>query len=80
MLPDAREKYLFLNYKASSDYRSYNQGVPNYLHNRPAKTVTHCLERKSKALRFFAEDVFTEDLQSGHFQVQAIDTLPVMCI
>ena len=68
-LPDARDKYLFLNYKSSSDYRAYNQVVPTYLHDRPARTVTHCMECKSKALRFTPEEVYCTDSESGCFQV-----------
>ena len=34
-LPDTYQKYLFLNYKQSTQYRSYRSIVPEYLHGNP---------------------------------------------
>ena len=33
-----------------SQYRSYNKGIPSYLHDRPREFVLHCLERRKIAL------------------------------
>ena len=70
-LPDQTERYLFINYKASTDYRSYDKSIPSYLHNRPSSIVAHCLERKSSALKFCAEDVYCNPIRSGVFHVKS---------
>jgi len=46
-LPDTYQKYLFLNYKQSTQYRSYRSIVPDYLHGKPRSVIIHCLERRS---------------------------------
>lgn len=51
-LLDAHQKYLCLNYMQSSQYRSYKSHVPDYLHDKPKSTIVHCLESKSKALKY----------------------------
>ena len=66
-LPDAHQKYVCLNCMQSSQYRSYKSHVPDYLRDRPRSTVVHCLERKSKALKYGKEDI--EDKQ-GIFSVK----------
>ena len=33
-----------------SQYRSLNEGIPSYLHDRPLEFVIHCLERRKIAL------------------------------
>ena len=60
-LPENHQKYLFLNYKQSSQYRSYKDFVPTYLHGRPRSTISHCLERRSKSLKYTSEDVTVID-------------------
>ena len=69
-LPDAHQKYLCLNYMQSSQYRSYKSYVPDYLHDRPKGTIVHCLERKSKALKYTTEDVKVLDKDDGIFTVK----------
>ena len=56
-LPETYQKYLFLNFKSSSQYRSYNSFVPEYLHGRPRSTILQCLERRSKSLKFTEDDM-----------------------
>ena len=51
-LPDSYQKYLFLNYKQSDMYRTYKSFVPSYLQGRPRSVILHCLERRSKALKY----------------------------
>lgn len=60
-LPESYQKYLFLNYKQSSHNRTYNSFVPDYLHDRPKAVISHCLERRSKALKYTMEDVTVID-------------------
>lgn len=69
-LPESYQKYLFLNYKQSSQYRTYNSFVPDYLHNRPRTTISHCLERKSKSLKYTSEDITLIDDDNGVFRVK----------
>ena len=68
-LPESHQKYLFLNYKQSSEYRSYKDFVPEYLHGRPRSTISHCLERRSKSLKYTNEDVTIIDEEKGYFTV-----------
>ena len=48
ILPESFQKDLFLNYKQSSQYRTYNSIVPDYLHDRPKTVISHSLERRAK--------------------------------
>ena len=68
-LPDSHQKYLFLNYKQSSQYRSYKNFVPAYLHGRPRSTISHCLERRSKSLQYTDDDLQIVDEDIGKFTV-----------
>ena len=56
-LPDTYQKYLLLNYKQSPQYRSYKSFIPPFLHGRPRSIIVHCLERRSKSLKYTQEDV-----------------------
>ena len=69
-LPDAHQKYVCLNCMQSSQYRSYKSHVPDYLRDRPRSTVVHCLERKSKALKYGKEDIEVLDDKQGIFSVK----------
>ena len=69
-LPDAHQKYLYLNYTQLGQYRSYKSYIPEYLHDRPRSTIVHCLERKSKALKYTKEDVKPLDNDNGIFTVK----------
>ena len=69
-LPESHQKYLFLNYKQSSQYRSYKDFVPEYLHGRPRSTISHCLERRSKSLKYTDGDVQVVDDDLGTFTVK----------
>ena len=46
--PDIHHKYLFLNYKTSSFYRTYNDFIPRYLHAWTATSSDYPLPRKEK--------------------------------
>ena len=69
-LPESYQKYLFLNYKQSSQYRTYNSIVPDYLRDRPKTVISHSLERRSKALKYTIEDVSLVDNRKGFFSVK----------
>ena len=68
--PDIHHKYLFLNYKSSSSYRTYNDFVPSYLHGRPRQVILHCLERKSSSRKYDESDITTQDTISGVFIIK----------
>ena len=68
-LPETQQKYLFQNYKQSSQYRTYKDFVPLYLHGRPHSTITHCLERRSKSMKYTTDDVRLVDNANGIFTV-----------
>ena len=69
-LPDMHRKYLFGNFKMTTDYRQYKSFVPDYLHNRPRSVIKHCLERKSNGQKYAKEDVSCIDNIQGKFQVK----------
>ena len=69
-LPISHQKYLFQNYRQSSQYRSYKSFVPDYLCGRPRSTILHCLERKTKALKYCLSDTSAVDLENGKFTVK----------
>ena len=56
-LPESYQKYLFQNYKQNSQYRTYNHFVPDYLRDRPKAVISHCLERRSKAMKYTDEEI-----------------------
>ena len=68
-LPDTYQKYLFLNYKQSTQYRSYRSIVPEYLHGKPRSVIIHCLERRSKSLKYIQGDVHIINDDEGTFTV-----------
>lgn len=59
-LPETYQKYLYLNYKQSTTYRSYKDFIPEYLHGRPRATILHCLDRKANSAKYSDEDVMAE--------------------
>lgn len=68
-LPETYQKYLFLNYKQSPEYRSYKSFVPDFLHGRPRSVIIHSLERRSKSLKFTKDDVCLVN-NTGEFSVK----------
>ena len=69
-LPETYQKYLFLNYKQSTQYRSYKSFVPEFLHGRPRSVIMHCLERRSKSLKYTQDDVCMISDDEGTFTVK----------
>ena len=68
-LPSCKQKYLFLNYQQSSQYRSYKSFVPTYLHDRPRSVILHCLDRKSNSSKYQSDSIQDVDNTSGIFVV-----------
>ena len=68
--PDIHHKYLFLNYKTSSFYRTYNDFVPRYLHGRPRQVILHCLERKSSCRKYDESNIISHDTVNGVFTIK----------
>ncbi len=68
-IPESHNKYMFLNYHASSTYRSYNNFVPEYLNGRPRQVILHCLERKSNSRKYSEEDILNRDTVKGIFTI-----------
>ena len=62
------QKYVFQNYKLSTEYRAYNKDIPAYLQNRPRSVILHCLQRKAKCHKFTEEDIKKID-DDGIFEV-----------
>ena len=69
-LPESYQKYLFINYKQSSEYHSYKSFVPNFLHGRPRSVIISCMERQSKSLKYTEEDVCLISDSYGKFSVR----------
>ena len=69
-LPSCKQKYLFQNYQQLSQYRSYKDTVPSYLHDRPRSVILHCLNRKAKGERIPAHYVHDVNETIGVFEVE----------
>ena len=55
----------------------FNRNLPkifipelHYLHNRPKTIISHCLERREKALKYTTEDITLIDNENGIFSVK----------
>ena len=72
-LPSCQSKYLFQNYKQSSQYRSYKKFVPTYLHDRPHSVILHCLDRRSKSTKYAPHSVHDVDNELGIFEIKKDD-------
>ena len=69
-LPDTYQKYLFLNYKQSGQYRSYKSFVLEFLHDRPQSVIIHSLERRSKSHKYIKEGVCIINSDDGMFTIK----------
>ena len=70
-LPALRQKYLFANFEQSSCNRTYNNHIPDYLHNRPRNVILHCLDRKASGSKYSTEDVEDIDSTNGVFGIKS---------
>ena len=58
-LPEQLQKYINANLCSSHVYRKYLPTVPQYLHNRPKKVISHCLARRVRSLKYEPGKYFT---------------------
>ena len=70
-LPKLYRKYVTLNVKYSSGYKSYVQGVPNFLQDRPRELVKFLLERTQRVSTRMIESV--REAADGSFFVSSDD-------
>ncbi|KAL5013808.1 hypothetical protein ScPMuIL_008078 [Solemya velum] len=56
-VPDLLKTYVQLNYQFCSQYKRYNEYVPEFLHNKPRNVVKHCLTRYANASSYKAGDI-----------------------
>ena len=64
------QRYLFLSYKTSLSYRTYNDFVPSYLHGWSREVILHCLERKSSSRKYDKSDITTQNTMTGVFTIK----------
>ena len=70
-LPALRQKYLFANFEQSSCDRTYNNHIPDYLHNRPRNVKLHCLDQKASGSKYNIEGVEDIDSTNGVFGIKS---------
>lgn len=68
-LPDAQQRYVLPNLRASDWYRKYNEFVPGFLRGRPRSIILHCLNRQSRGNKYNDEDWRTGE-DEGVFLIQ----------
>ena len=71
-LPDAQQRYVLPNVKASDWYRTYNNFVPAYLRDRPRSVVLHCMNRQSRGNKYTDKDLSLGEGE-GIFLIQKKD-------
>lgn len=49
--------YIISLFRASSNFKSYDASIPNYLHNRPRTVVEHCMKRLHSIDQFGSGDI-----------------------
>lgn len=70
-VPALHYKYVFMNFRQTSLYRTYNPlVVPAYLQGRPRSTILHCLHRKAASNKFSYNEIHDVDRQLGVFEVE----------
>ena len=70
-VPALHYKYVFMNFRQTSLYRTYNPSVvPAYLQGRPRSTILHCLHRKAKSYKFSSNDIHDVDRHLEVFEVK----------
>ena len=73
-LPTCKQKYFFQKYRQSPQYRTYKDFVPTYLHNRPCSVTLHCLDRKTRSVKFLAPPIQDINTERGVFEVSKNST------
>ena len=70
-LPDSYQHYIDTNFKQSSVYRRYNDGIPSYLRDRPRHFIKHCTKSSFAAGEFRDTDVECIDNSKRQFCVRS---------
>ena len=70
-LPKFYRKYVSLNVKFSSGYKTYAENIPSYLQNRPQSLVTFLLERAQRMSTLMIDTV--KEQTDGSFEVFSDD-------
>ena len=70
-LPKFYRKYVSLNVKFSSGYKTYAENIPSYLQNRPRSLVTFLLERAQRVSTLMIDSV--KERTDGSFEVCSDD-------
>ena len=60
-IPKLYMKYVELNVRCTSGYKSYQEGIPSYLHNRPKSLVKHLLLLNNSVTTLMIDSVKPED-------------------
>lgn len=71
-LPDAQQRYVLPNLKASEWYRRYNDFVPGFLRGRPRSIILHCLNRQSRSNKY-SDQSLSKGEEEGVFMIQKKD-------
>ena len=66
-LPKFYRKYVSLNVKFSSGYKTYAENIPSYLQNKPRSLVTFLLERAQRVSTLMIDSV--REQTDGSFEV-----------
>ena len=71
IVPALHYKYIFMNFRQTSLYRTYiHSVVSTYLQGKPRSTILHCLHRKASSNKFCCNDIHDVDRQVGIFEVK----------
>ena len=60
-IPKLYMKYVELNIRCTGGYKSYQEGIPSYLHNRPKSLVKHLLLLSNSVTTLMIDSVKPED-------------------
>ena len=70
-IPSLIDTYKMNNYRASSQYRSYNQLLPKFMHDRPRPLVEHLVKRQQRSQDYERSDVIRPPNPTGAFAVKS---------
>ena len=63
-IPKLYMKYVELNVRCTSGYKSYQEGIPSYLHNRPKSLVKHLLLLNNSVTTLMIDSVKADNGES----------------
>ena len=70
-IPSLIAAYKLNNYSSSSQYRSYNQLLPHFMHDKPRPLVEHLLKRQQRSQEYERSDVISPPEPTGAFAVKS---------